>query len=45
MGMGLNICRTIVELHKGRLQVAPRSGGGTIFSVILPVANRLEMAS
>jgi two-component system, LuxR family, sensor histidine kinase DctS len=45
MGMGLNICRTIVELHKGRLLVAPRPGGGTIFSVILPAANRLEMAS
>ncbi len=45
MGMGLNICRTIVELHKGRLQVAARPGGGTIFSVILPVANRLELAS
>jgi two-component system sensor histidine kinase DctS len=45
MGMGLNICRTIVELHKGRLQVAARPGGGTIFSVILPLANRLEMAS
>lgn len=45
MGMGLNICRTIVELHEGRLQVAPRPGGGTIFTVLLPVAKRLDLAS
>lgn len=37
MGMGLNICRSIVELHQGRLAVAPRPGGGTVFTVWLPV--------
>lgn len=45
MGMGLNICRTIVEFHKGRLHVRPRPGGGTIFTVLLPVASRLDLAS
>jgi two-component system sensor histidine kinase DctS len=40
MGMGLNICRSIVELHKGRLSHAPREGGGTVFTVALPVRER-----
>ncbi len=37
MGMGLNICRSIIELHRGRLGHRPGPTGGTIFSVILPV--------
>ena len=38
MGMGLNICRSIIELHHGRLAHSPRPGGGTIFTVALPLA-------
>ncbi len=39
MGMGLNICRSIVELHRGQLTHRPRPGGGTIFTVSLPAPN------
>lgn len=36
MGMGLNICRTIVELHHGRLAISDNIGRGTIFTLTLP---------
>jgi two-component system, LuxR family, sensor kinase FixL len=37
MGLGLSICREIVEAHHGRLTTAPRPAGGTVFRVALPV--------
>jgi two-component system sensor kinase FixL len=42
MGLGLSICRDIVEAHHGRLTVAPRPTGGTIFRVSLPIASHSE---
>lgn len=36
MGIGLNLCRSIVELHRGRLSHCPNPDGGTIFQVRLP---------
>jgi signal transduction histidine kinase len=37
MGMGLAICRSIVEFHDGRLAVESNPEGGTIFTFTLPV--------
>jgi PAS domain S-box-containing protein len=38
MGMGLNICRSIVEFHQGRLLLEENPNGGTIFRFTLPLA-------
>ena len=36
MGLGLAICRMIVERHDGKLAVAPAHPSGSVFSVVLP---------
>ena len=38
MGMGLNICRTVIEFHGGTLTHAVNPEGGTIFQFVLPAA-------
>ena len=38
VGLGLAICRGIVEAHEGRIQAANRPGGGAVFTVWLPLA-------
>lgn len=37
MGMGLNICRSIIEFHMGRMWVEKNPGGGTVFRFTLPI--------
>jgi two-component system sensor kinase FixL len=37
LGIGLSICRTIVEAHGGRLWTEQNFGGGTVFYFRLPV--------
>ena len=38
MGMGLSICRTIVEAHGGSVRASSRLGTGSIFEIELPAA-------
>jgi two-component system sensor histidine kinase DctS len=45
MGLGLSLCRTVVEQHGGALEFARASaadGGGTVFRFTLPAARQAE---
>ncbi len=44
MGIGLSICRTIVEAHHGRLWVDTSPEAGTVFHFTLPIAPPLAEA-
>ncbi len=37
MGLGLSICRAIVEAHGGHIAVGPAPGGGALFRFTLPL--------
>lgn len=41
MGLGLSICRTIVEAHGGRIWAEPSAYGGTAFHFCVPLADEL----
>jgi PAS domain S-box-containing protein len=45
MGMGLSICRSIIEAHDGRLWAAPGTVHGTIFYITLPMRSSSDQAS
>jgi PAS domain S-box-containing protein len=36
LGLGMNICRTIIESHRGHLSFQNRPDGGTVFTIQLP---------
>jgi len=38
MGMGLSICQSIVEAHKGRIWVSPGEPHGAVFHFVLPTS-------
>lgn len=38
MGMGLSICKSIVQAHGGGVAVEAAPGGGALFRVVLPTA-------
>jgi signal transduction histidine kinase len=39
MGLGLYICRRIIEEHEGRIWVVPTPGGGSTFTIALPLSS------
>ena len=42
LGVGLSICRTIVEAHGGKIWAEDAEGGGTVIALTLPAAGRRE---
>lgn len=42
VGVGLALCRRLVEFQGGQLTAAPRPGGGAAFTVSLPVADATD---
>jgi signal transduction histidine kinase len=42
LGMGLSICRSIIEAHKGRIWAEPNVPQGTTFQFSLPLESRMN---
>lgn len=42
MGIGLSICRTIIEAHGGRIWFEPTAGRGTVFHFTVPEAGAID---
>ncbi len=44
-GLGLHICKEIIEQHRGRIEFHSESGKGTTFIVVLPAAGTTDSAA
>lgn len=44
-GIGLSICRNVVEAHGGKVTLGNRPGGGAQFDITLPIADVAEAAA
>jgi signal transduction histidine kinase len=42
MGIGLAVCKRLIETMGGRIEAVPRQGGGTVFAFTLPRVNVAE---
>ncbi len=42
MGVGLSVCRTIVEAHGGELRAEDANGGGTVFRLTVPHPKQVD---
>jgi signal transduction histidine kinase len=42
MGLGLSICRRIVEAHNGKILVSSIEGKGTTFTVTFPIESEVS---
>jgi PAS domain S-box-containing protein len=40
LGMGLSICRSIVDAHGGRLWATPKESHGAVFCMLLPIGEK-----
>jgi len=43
MGVGLSICRTIVEAHGGKIWAGANEGGGAVFGFTVPSVSKEEL--
>jgi two-component system sensor histidine kinase KdpD len=44
VGLGLAICRAIIESHHGKISAAQRPGGGAVFTFTLPLGQPPQVA-
>lgn len=45
VGLGLSIVKSLVDAHHGQIRVCSRRGGGTTFTITLPVADRSDQTA